>query len=90
MTPKNWYDEELVRNKDFVPPIEKQTFPIYLAELVQGLYKDYNAFWFKDIGTLVQKPFIVIVFLPIIQFVCLYVWRLGWRMYDQGRCKWPE
>lgn len=79
----------LEMNQEFVPVVEQER-DNFLANLFQGIYQNFNAEWFEDIGSQVMFSYVTIVFMPIIEFVLLFLWRYICRVYDQGRWFWPH
>ena len=61
----------------------------FAASQYQGIYKDFNATWFSDVGNLIISSYVIIIFMPIIEFVALWFLRYLLRAYDQKRCCCP-
>ena len=58
--------------------------------MFQGIYQNFNAEWFEDIGTQIVTSYVIIVFMPIIEFFLLFTLRYFCRVYDQGKWFWPH
>jgi hypothetical protein len=54
-----------------------------------GLYTDFNAHWFKDVGYIVVYNMTYNVFWPILEFGLYSGLRHLYRMWDQRKC-WPS
>ena len=52
-------------------------------KLFSGLYPDFNALWFNDIGVLVTSIMISNMYWPLIEFPMMWGIRLLFRMLDQ-------
>ena len=57
--------------------------------LFEGLYPDFNALWFNDVGVLVVKIMISNMYWPPLEFIMFWGLRLLYRMIDQ-RSIWPN
>ena len=54
-----------------------------------GIYPEFNAFWFNDIGTMVISTMIFNAIYPVIEFVGYWFLRYFFRVLDQ-RSLWPN
>ena len=70
-------------NAEFVPLLEQgRDDKKNASDMFQGIYKNFNAEWFDDIGTQVLTSYKITVFMPIIEFFLLFAWRYIFRVYD--------
>ena len=53
-----------------------------LRSLFGGLYQDYNAYWFNDVGPLIVSTMVFNMFYPAIEFGLYGSLRLLWRCCD--------
>lgn len=60
----------------------ESTIP-FLPTLFDGLYPDFNALWFNDIGVLIITIMISNMYWPPLEFFIFYGLRLLYRMIDQ-------
>ena len=51
--------------------------------LFSGLYTDYNAYWFNDVGTLIVSTMVFNMFYPMIEFFGYLAIRVLFRAIDQ-------
>lgn len=54
-----------------------------INNIFNGLYPDYNALWFNDIGVLIFAIMFSNMYWPPLEFIIYYGMRLGFRMLDQ-------
>ena len=50
--------------------------------MFNGLYEDFNALWFNDIGVLIVQIMISNMYWPPLEFIMFYGLRLFFRMLD--------
>ena len=72
--------------KQFIPYGDQDFDFGPLSWLAQGIYKDYNMSWFRDIGVLVLQSYMILIVIPPIEFAAVWFIRLLLRAYDQGKC----
>ena len=52
-----------------------------------GLYPDYNAFWFNDVGVIIVETMFFNMLYPLIEFFLYWPLRFLARVWDQRSCK---
>ena len=72
----------------------------FVTKLFDGLYPDFNALWFNDIGVLIVAIMLANLYWPQLEFFMYWGIRLLYRMWDQRtlfptnerntRCKTPQ
>ena len=55
-------------------------------KLFGGIYTDYNAIWFNDVGTLICSSMLFNMFYPLIEFFLFWPLRLLARAWDKRSC----
>ena len=60
------------------------------AILRQGIYMDFSAIWFSDIGSLIVSSYLVIIIVPALEYVGLLALRCLMRAWDQRKCCLPR
>ena len=55
-----------------------------LTQIFSGMYFDFNAEWFQDVGLLVSKTMIANIFMPPVLFALGWLVRYLYRVCDQG------
>jgi hypothetical protein len=53
-----------------------------INNIFNGLYPDYNALWFNDIGVLIYAIMFSNMYWPVLEFFMYYGIRLLYRMMD--------
>ena len=61
----------------------------FVDNLFEGLYPDFNALWFNDVGVLVVQIMIANMYWPPLEFIMFWGLRMLYRMIDQ-RSIWPN
>lgn len=51
-----------------------------------GLYTDYNSYWFQDIGKTIYGAMVTNIMWPVFEFFMFWGLRVLFRMLDQRRC----
>ena len=74
----------LLATADVRPDDEKRP---NLEMFFRGIYYDFNAEWFQDVGVLVTKTMIFNIFMPPLETFFWLLWRYIKRVYDQGSLK---
>lgn len=71
-----YYEDDSAKAQDakFIP-YGKQSRTGISQILQQGIYSDYNARWFSDIGSLILGSYLVIIAIPPIEFGALWLFR---------------
>ena len=59
---------------------------VLVHNLFGGLYTDYNAFWYNDVGILIVQTMIFNMVYPAIEFFIYWPIRFLYRSIDQRRC----
>ena len=54
----------------------------YLEGIFRGMYYDYNAEWFQDVGVLVCKTMTFNIFMPPIEVLIYWLIRYAYRASD--------
>ena len=90
-----YYDGTDTQRKDdenFVPYQDRGMgyYNHFLMSFMQGLYVDFNAYYFADVGYLVQSMYIFVVFMPLIELAFWSLLRYIRRAYDQGKWCCPR
>ena len=57
---------------------------------MQGLYVGFNAYYFADVGRLVQSVYVFVVFMPLFEFAFWLSLRYVRRSYDQNKWCCPK
>ena len=73
--------DSLTQNLAFVP-YGDQTREDIREVMQQGIYTDWNASWFSDIGNLIVTSYLIIAILPVVEFIVLFLFRCTLRSYD--------
>ena len=55
----------------------------FLEDIFRGMYHDFNAEWFQDVGLLVCKTMAFNIFMPPIEFAIYWLIRYIYRVLDQ-------
>ena len=58
----------------------------HLTLFLGGVYTDFNAHWFDEIGNLIIKQLIIATILPLILVIIFWMAKSSVRCYDQGVC----
>ena len=53
-----------------------------MGYLQQGIYNDYNANWFTDVGFLIIESVLIIIIMPPLEFIAKYFLRQVLKAYD--------
>lgn len=58
--------------------------------LLQGIYRDFSTKWYSDVGSIIIDSYIIIVFVPALEFGALLALRWLLRAWDQKKCCCPK
>ena len=83
--------EKYIDSHQFVPFAEMGISTGFFSWVAQGIYTDFNEYWFRDIGALVISSYSILVIFPPIEFAVLWLIRVLARSYDQRQlCCWSK
>ena len=63
---------------------------MYIGALQQGIFHDFDAIWFSEIGRMIVTSFLIIIIEPPLEFLAFFFLRYLLKAYDQCKCFWPK